>query len=223
MSAVAENLKRVRRLRGVSQDALAKQLFVTRQAISNWENGKTQPDLDMLEKIAHALDVDMTELIYAQRGGQAFLNRRKQRVLVTVVLLILLAVLIMAGPPLLEIRRSFSRRYYVPPWFLMIYFWRNFLVYGVAELCIVSFIYIWKDIRLLSKNARIAALVVGVLSMGYFIIIQTVGLLLRWDLPPEVTYWCINHPATFVVPSLSIYLSVISLNLKAHGNRRKRI
>lgn len=223
MSAVAENLKRVRRLRGVSQDALAKQLFVTRQAISNWENGKTQPDLDMLEKIAHALDVDMTELIYAQRGGQAFLNRRKQRVLVTVVLLILLAVLIMAGPPLLEIRRYYSRRYYSPLWLYIVEMWRTFLIYGVAELCIISFVYIWKDIRLFSKNAKTIAFIIGVLSIGYFIIIQTFGILLNWNSIVEITYWFVNHPATFVVPSLSIYLSVISLNLKAHGNRRKRI
>lgn len=34
------------------------------QAVSNWENEKTQPDIDMLQKIAQILEVSVKELIY---------------------------------------------------------------------------------------------------------------------------------------------------------------
>ena len=37
---------------------------MTRQAVSNWENEKTQPDIDMLQKIAQILEVSVEELIY---------------------------------------------------------------------------------------------------------------------------------------------------------------
>ncbi|WP_143482895.1 helix-turn-helix transcriptional regulator [Pseudoflavonifractor sp. An85] len=64
---VGENIKRFRTQRHMTQDELAQQLNVTRQAVSNWENGKTQPDIDTLHKIAQILDVTMEELIYGSK------------------------------------------------------------------------------------------------------------------------------------------------------------
>ena len=40
---LADNLKKIRNDNKLSQEQLAEQLHVTRQAVSNWENGKTQP------------------------------------------------------------------------------------------------------------------------------------------------------------------------------------
>ncbi|MGM9663163.1 MAG: helix-turn-helix transcriptional regulator [Oscillospiraceae bacterium] len=64
MASVGTHIKRLRAARGLTQEALAERLFVTRQAVSAWETGKALPDVDTLQRIAAALDADVTELIY---------------------------------------------------------------------------------------------------------------------------------------------------------------
>ena len=39
-----ENLKNIRRAKGISQELLAEQLHVVRQTVSKWENGFSVPD-----------------------------------------------------------------------------------------------------------------------------------------------------------------------------------
>lgn len=67
MNAVAKNLKRLRKQAGVTQEALAERLHVTRQAVSNWETAKTQPDIETLKALAEALGTDVNGLIYGLR------------------------------------------------------------------------------------------------------------------------------------------------------------
>ena len=50
----------------MSQEQLAQKLHVTRQAVSNWETGRSQPDLDMLEALASAFETDILVVIYGQ-------------------------------------------------------------------------------------------------------------------------------------------------------------
>ena len=49
---------------GLSQDALAEKLSVSRQTVSSWERGNSYPDLDMLVHISDALATDPNELLY---------------------------------------------------------------------------------------------------------------------------------------------------------------
>lgn len=58
-----ENLSKVRKERGLTQEALAVKLNVVRQTISKWENGTAVPDADMLCRIAEALDVSVVDLL----------------------------------------------------------------------------------------------------------------------------------------------------------------
>lgn len=67
---VGENIKRLRAERGMTQDELAGLVSVTRQAVSNWERGRTEPDLDMLGKLAETLEVPVEELIYADEAKE---------------------------------------------------------------------------------------------------------------------------------------------------------
>lgn len=64
MNNIAKNLKHIREPRGMTQEQLAAELNVTRQAVSNWENGKTEPDIETLGKIAGCLGTTIEELIY---------------------------------------------------------------------------------------------------------------------------------------------------------------
>ena len=58
-----ENLSKLRKERGLTQEALAVKLNVVRQTISKWENGTAVPDADTLCKIADALEVSVAELL----------------------------------------------------------------------------------------------------------------------------------------------------------------
>lgn len=48
----------------MTQDQLAQRLFVSRQTVSNYETGKSNPDIDMLVHIAEVFETDVNRLIY---------------------------------------------------------------------------------------------------------------------------------------------------------------
>ena len=50
-----DNIKNLRKAKGLSQDELAIKLNVVRQTISKWEKGLSVPDSEMLLTIAEAL------------------------------------------------------------------------------------------------------------------------------------------------------------------------
>ena len=52
---------------GLSQDELAEKVFVTRQAISRWENGETVPNPDTLKLLSALFDVSINTLLGAPR------------------------------------------------------------------------------------------------------------------------------------------------------------
>lgn len=67
MNDIMKNIKRLRQKRGLTQEELGSKLHVTRQAVSNWETGKNQPDIELLKSLAEAFEVDVTELLYAPK------------------------------------------------------------------------------------------------------------------------------------------------------------
>lgn len=66
MNKVNQMIKRLRLEKNMNQEQLAEQLHVTRQAVSNWENGKTQPDIETLMQIAEFFGVSVEYLIYGK-------------------------------------------------------------------------------------------------------------------------------------------------------------
>ena len=58
-----ENIKMLRKSKGLSQEELAVKLNVVRQTISKWENGLSVPDSDMLISISEALDTSVGALL----------------------------------------------------------------------------------------------------------------------------------------------------------------
>lgn len=65
-NTVGKNIVKLRKERGLSQEQLANELHVTRQAVSNWETGRSQPDLDMMEALAGIFKTDILVVIYGQ-------------------------------------------------------------------------------------------------------------------------------------------------------------
>ena len=58
-----ENIKKLRKAKGLSQEELAIKLNVVRQTVSKWENGLSVPDSSMLIILADELDITVSELL----------------------------------------------------------------------------------------------------------------------------------------------------------------
>ena len=62
-----EILLKLRNKYQLSQEQMAEKLFVTRQAVSRWENGETTPNVDTLKLISKTFDVSINTLLGSPR------------------------------------------------------------------------------------------------------------------------------------------------------------
>ncbi len=63
---IGEQIRDARKAKGLTQDALAEAMNVSRQAVSHWETNRTMPDAETLLRLSKVLEV----------GGQAVLGRQ---------------------------------------------------------------------------------------------------------------------------------------------------
>lgn len=102
----------LRKEKGLTQKELGEKLNLTDKAISRWENGKSYPDIEMLESISKELDVSISELIacrkietdkeaatiteraYIDELIQGKMKKRRIKVLSIILVVILLLILI---------------------------------------------------------------------------------------------------------------------------------
>lgn len=61
----SDTLKRLRTEKGLSQQALADKMYVTRSTIARWENGSRLPDVAMISRLSDVLGVDTNILLSA--------------------------------------------------------------------------------------------------------------------------------------------------------------
>ena len=64
---VQDTIKNLREKHGLSQDQLAERVMVTRQAVSRWETGETQPNTETLKLLSKEFDVSINTLLGSPR------------------------------------------------------------------------------------------------------------------------------------------------------------
>ena len=120
----SENLKILRKQKGLTQEALAIKLHITRQTISKWEKGLSVPDAEQLVHLTEVLEVPITQLLgqkvadttnenevaeyLAQIAEQLAIKNRRTKLIVKIVVGILVAFVI---ANLLMVLMSFSSFY----------------------------------------------------------------------------------------------------------------
>lgn len=62
-----ETLRKLRESNNLTQDQMAERLMVTRQAVSRWETGETQPNTDTLKVISKEFNVSINTLLGSPR------------------------------------------------------------------------------------------------------------------------------------------------------------
>lgn len=60
---LSENIKKIRKSKGLTQKDLAIQLNVVRQTVSKWEQGLSVPDSEMLISLSKVLDIPVNVLL----------------------------------------------------------------------------------------------------------------------------------------------------------------
>lgn len=58
-----EQIKKIRKDRNLTQQGIAEKLGISRQAVSNWENDKNLPDIEMLIKMSQVFHITLDELL----------------------------------------------------------------------------------------------------------------------------------------------------------------
>ena len=64
---IGNQISAIRKEQQLTQEQFRSLFHVTRQTVSNWENEKTEPDIETLHKIAEVLEVSIEELIYGSK------------------------------------------------------------------------------------------------------------------------------------------------------------
>lgn len=73
-----EKLQNLRKNKGVTQEELAKSLFVSRTAVSKWESGRGYPNIDSLKAIAKYFGVSVDELLSCEEALAVANESQKQ-------------------------------------------------------------------------------------------------------------------------------------------------
>lgn len=171
MNAVGKNLKQLRQRAELTQDALAERLHVTRQAVSSWETGKTQPDIGTLTALADAVDADVRELIYGpERVERPYTRFQRRYVVCTAICGLGLLAWILMELILRPYIQQIMTTYYII-WPELVYLTViTSLCFFSAGILLPSAISLWADIRLPSRRLRLGVLAVGLLMCGYYLL-----------------------------------------------------
>ena len=106
-----ENLKTLRKNKGITQEELAARLNVVRQTVSKWEKDQSVPDAEMLAKLAEIFEVPVCQLLGSRIEPDAqpdalaeqlarineqlvIKNRRSKRIWTTIAVILIGAVLL---------------------------------------------------------------------------------------------------------------------------------
>lgn len=75
-----EKLQKLRKEKGITQEELAKVLFVSRTAVSKWESGRGYPNIDSLRDLSRYFSVTLDELICPEEILSAAEDEKKSTV-----------------------------------------------------------------------------------------------------------------------------------------------
>jgi len=200
VNVVAKNIRKIRTAQPLSQEALAKKLNITRQAVSNWETGKSLPDIEMLTLIADVLSVDVTELIYGQKSVNAYERTKRKRVLLSIILMAFLVVGSLAFIRLMPVlKRRGQSSFNMLPYFFLSLTGLPFL-YGLAPAAALSLLSVWKDFRIKNEKVKLSFRIAGVVFICLYLAI------LSMIFYAAVPVWTYEYPQVFGGIGLLLFL-----------------
>ena len=183
MRDIGKNIKTLRTQKNMTQDELAEKLFVTRQTVSNYETGRSRPDVEMLAKIAEVLETDANTVIY---GLPAEVSKKREYIKAT----ISAAIVILLSLPLPWLKQTTDElmAYRFLPWpRLLLAYWYHPLLLLVLG---------WTAMQLLSLVTRLVplprvktkGLLLACMIFSAFYVVMMTCLLLPFTKPRWLIY-----------------------------------
>lgn len=77
MKQLSQQIKILRTSNNLSQDDLAEKLYISRQAISKWENGEATPDIDKLVQLAAIFKVSLDYLVLGKETDKEIIIEKQ--------------------------------------------------------------------------------------------------------------------------------------------------
>ena len=94
---IGKKIAKIRKDNKLTQDDLAEKYFVTRQTISNWENGKSYPDLETLVKISDDFKISLDILLKEDNKMVKDISKKQKRYKWLIIIPVCLYVIILLG------------------------------------------------------------------------------------------------------------------------------
>ena len=117
MSRIGKNIKKARSEKGYTQEQLAQKLSVTRNTISNYETGHSNPDIEMLQMLAEALETDPNTLIYGEKKNQSVDQIWRKEILKRIAWLVIAGLIMMVSSYLIKYGNEIAKdTFRVPVW-----------------------------------------------------------------------------------------------------------
>lgn len=90
---IGDQINHLRKKNGLSQDAFAEVFHISRQTVSNWENGKSYPDLEMIIQISNYFEISVDELLKQDYNTVKKIDSQKKKSKIYFVMLVVVIVL----------------------------------------------------------------------------------------------------------------------------------
>ncbi len=214
MNSVGKNIRNLRNCNHLSQTKLAERLNVTHQALSQWETGKTQPDLNTLENIADAFHVSIMEVIYGEKKepkNQQIIRKHLKKLIIYGGLSIIMIFIMIFLKPYLEnyAEEHFSLIYsyylrFVDPLF--------YLIMTLAALNGVSLLW---DFYIKKASIKKWLFIISIVFIFTYYIASLISILCDgafFTFLYKTSYSIANNAFVFLLPAIGLHL----------GNKGKR-
>jgi transcriptional regulator with XRE-family HTH domain len=93
---LSERIKQFRKENNLTQDSLAKMLFVSKQAVSKWENDRGMPDVSLYPELAKILNVTVDELMGIDKKVETTQNIKEKKIHKKVIYILILIVFLIS-------------------------------------------------------------------------------------------------------------------------------
>lgn len=131
-----DRLKNLRVAHDLTQEELAKKIYVSRQTISKWENGKVQPDLENLVLISELYGLSLDEILggnLTDKQKPKFIVARRFLIMLLITSLLMLILQIVLKPNDIEIPLLYSIFWVIQTWCYLLKTNRGTNVYSQGE------------------------------------------------------------------------------------------
>lgn len=166
MDSFANRLKAAREQTGFTQEQLGAKIGVTRQAVSRWEQGITQPDMEMLVALSEALQTDAEFLTFGKHRNSYPRFQKKHRVCTIAAFscgLIILLLMLFLEPYLKTLALTYDFNYFLYFWlFRLLLPPAGCFALGFGATAFVSLFFN----TCLRKRWRITVLVLGLIAIA---------------------------------------------------------